>query len=65
MRALQATLAVVFITLALFFASGMYEEKIRYAHSCVPVLPSLFLHLILPQACCALTLLFIVRCRSI
>ena len=32
MRALQATMAVVFITLALFFASGMYEEKIRYAH---------------------------------
>ena len=63
MRALQATLAVVFITLALFFASGMYEEKIRYAHSCVPVLPSL--HLILPLACCAPMLLFIVRCRSI
>ncbi|ORX41234.1 Spo7-like protein-domain-containing protein [Kockovaella imperatae] len=33
LRALQATVAVVFITLALFFASGMYEEKIRYAHS--------------------------------
>lgn len=41
MRALQATLAVVFITLALFFASGMYEEKIRYAHSFVfdPYIP--------------------------
>ncbi|WWD20504.1 hypothetical protein CI109_104980 [Kwoniella shandongensis] len=33
MRALQASVAVVFITLALFFASGMYEEKIRYATS--------------------------------
>ncbi|KAK8850321.1 hypothetical protein IAR55_004238 [Kwoniella newhampshirensis] len=33
MRALQASAAVVFITLALFFASGMYEEKIRYATS--------------------------------
>ncbi|WVQ79474.1 hypothetical protein IAT38_001573 [Cryptococcus sp. DSM 104549] len=33
MRALQASVAVVLITLVLFFASGMYEEKIRYAHS--------------------------------
>jgi hypothetical protein len=32
LRALQASLTVVFMTLALFFASGMYEEKIRYAH---------------------------------
>lgn len=32
LRLLQATLAVVLITLVLFFASGMYEEKIRYAH---------------------------------
>ncbi|ORY35912.1 hypothetical protein BCR39DRAFT_556037 [Naematelia encephala] len=32
-RALQVMLAVVIITLVLFFASGMYEEKIRYAHS--------------------------------
>ncbi|WVF68096.1 hypothetical protein IAT40_002859 [Kwoniella sp. CBS 6097] len=33
LRALQASVAVLFITLALFFASGMYQEKIRYAHS--------------------------------
>ncbi|WVR08398.1 hypothetical protein IAU60_005453 [Kwoniella sp. DSM 27419] len=33
LRALQAGVAVTLITLALFFASGMYEEKIRYAHS--------------------------------
>ncbi|ODN78280.1 hypothetical protein L202_03927 [Cryptococcus amylolentus CBS 6039] len=33
LRALQASVAVVSITLVLFFASGMYEEKIRYAHS--------------------------------
>lgn len=32
LRGLQASVAVVFITLALFFASGMYDEKIRYAH---------------------------------
>jgi hypothetical protein len=32
LRALQATFAVVLITLVLFFASGMYDEKIRYAH---------------------------------
>jgi hypothetical protein len=32
MRAVQASIAVVVITLVLFFASGMYEEKIRYAH---------------------------------
>ncbi|WWC92145.1 uncharacterized protein L201_007099 [Kwoniella dendrophila CBS 6074] len=32
-RALQATVAVVSVTLVLFFASGMYEEKIKYAHS--------------------------------
>ena len=31
-RITEASLAVVLITLALFFASGMYEEKIRYAH---------------------------------
>lgn len=31
-RVLQATSAFVLITLFLFFASGMYEEKIRYAH---------------------------------
>ncbi|KAL7424016.1 hypothetical protein Q5752_001601 [Cryptotrichosporon argae] len=35
LRGLQAAIAVVSITLALFFASGMYEEKIRYAHSYV------------------------------
>lgn len=35
MRAVQASIAVVVITLVLFFASGMYEEKIRYAHRCV------------------------------
>lgn len=33
LRGLQAVTVVVFITLALFFASGMYEEKIRYAHA--------------------------------
>ncbi|WWC65387.1 uncharacterized protein I303_108005 [Kwoniella dejecticola CBS 10117] len=33
MRALQASMAVVSVTLVLFFASGMYEEKIKYAHS--------------------------------
>ncbi|RSH82195.1 hypothetical protein EHS25_006128 [Saitozyma podzolica] len=33
LRALQGSLAVVLITLALFFASGMYEEKVRYARS--------------------------------
>lgn len=33
MRGLQAAVAVVGITLTLFFASGMHEEKIRYAHS--------------------------------
>lgn len=33
LRGLQAAVAVVFITLALFFASGMHEEKIRYAHA--------------------------------
>ncbi|WWC72422.1 uncharacterized protein I206_106384 [Kwoniella pini CBS 10737] len=32
-RALQASMAVVSVTLVLFFASGMYEEKIKYAHS--------------------------------
>ncbi|OCF58437.1 hypothetical protein L486_04470 [Kwoniella mangroviensis CBS 10435] len=32
-RALQASLAVVSVTLVLFFASGMYEEKIKYAQS--------------------------------
>lgn len=32
LRGLQASVMVVFITLALFFASGMYDEKIRYAH---------------------------------
>lgn len=31
LRALEASVAVVSITLVLFFASGMYEEKIRYA----------------------------------
>ncbi|RSH78351.1 uncharacterized protein EHS24_002074 [Apiotrichum porosum] len=35
LRGLQAAVAVVFITLALFFASGMHEEKIRYAHAYV------------------------------
>jgi hypothetical protein len=40
MRAVQASIAVVVITLFLFFASGMYEEKIRYAHSYVlPIRP--------------------------
>ncbi|OXB37048.1 hypothetical protein J007_03154 [Cryptococcus neoformans] len=33
LRALEASVAVVSITLVLFFASGMYEEKIRYATS--------------------------------
>jgi hypothetical protein len=33
LRGLQAVTVVVFITLALFFASGMYDEKIRYAHA--------------------------------
>ncbi|WRT70455.1 uncharacterized protein IL334_007453 [Kwoniella shivajii] len=32
-RALQASVAVVSVTLVLFFASGMYEEKIKYAYS--------------------------------
>ena len=41
MRAVQASIAVVVITLVLFFASGMYEEKIRYAHACVLSLPFL------------------------
>jgi len=39
-RALQASLTVVFMTLALFFASGMYEEKIRYAHRYVSLFHS-------------------------
>jgi len=43
MRALQATLVVVFITLTLFFASGMYDEKIRYAHRSVADLSQLSL----------------------
>ncbi|GMK58323.1 hypothetical protein CspeluHIS016_0503550 [Cutaneotrichosporon spelunceum] len=33
LRALQATLAVVGITLTLFFASGMHDDKIRYAQA--------------------------------
>ncbi|BEI93719.1 uncharacterized protein CcaverHIS019_0601780 [Cutaneotrichosporon cavernicola] len=33
LRALQAALAVVGITLTLFFASGMHDDKIRYAHA--------------------------------
>lgn len=33
MRGLQAAVLVIGITLTLFFASGMHEEKIRYAHS--------------------------------
>ncbi|CAK9779467.1 hypothetical protein CC85DRAFT_330751 [Cutaneotrichosporon oleaginosum] len=33
LRALQVALAVVGITLTLFFASGMHDDKIRYAHS--------------------------------
>lgn len=31
----QGTLAVALVTLVLFFASGMYEERIRYANRSV------------------------------
>ncbi|KAK4686421.1 hypothetical protein P7C73_g3712, partial [Tremellales sp. Uapishka_1] len=45
LRALQGCVAVVFITLGLFFASGMYEEKIRYINHSNKALRPLNMHL--------------------